>query len=157
MRLNKSGATNDVLSVAGTVTYGGTLSLTNLSGALAATDTFKLFSAGSYAGSFARLSPTVPGTGLLWDTNTLTADGILRLVSSVNTARTNITAVRVGNQLNLSWPADHIGWRLQVETNSVSVGLRSNWVDVAGSTTTNSVTVPISPGIGSAFYRMVYP
>jgi autotransporter-associated beta strand protein len=157
MRLNKSGTTNDVLSVAGTLSYGGTLSLTNLSGTLAATDTFKLFSAGAYAGSFARLSPAVPGTGLLWNTNTLTTDGILRLVSSVNTGRTNITAVHVGNQLTLSWPADHIGWRLQVETNSVAVGLRSNWVDVAGSTTTNSVTVPINPGIGSVFYRMVYP
>src|SRR5262249_33217284 len=44
MKLNKGAATNDILSVAGTLTYGGTLSLTNLSGTLAAGDSFKLFS-----------------------------------------------------------------------------------------------------------------
>jgi autotransporter-associated beta strand protein len=157
MRLNKSGATNDVLSVAVTLTYGGTLSLTNLSGTLAATDTYKLFSAGSYTGSFARLSPAIPGTGLAWNTNTLATDGILRLASTVNTARTNLTMVKSNNQLNLSWPADHTGWRLQVQANPVTVGLRSNWVDVAGSTNVNTITVTISPTNGSVFYRMVYP
>jgi uncharacterized protein with beta-barrel porin domain len=157
MKLNKAGATNDVLSVAGTLNYGGTLSLTNLSGTLAATDTYKLFSAGSYTGSFARLSPAIPGTGLAWNTNTLATDGILRLASTVNTARTNITMVKSNNQLNLSWPADHTGWRLQVQSNSVSVGLRSNWVDVAGSTVTNNVSITISPANGAVFYRMVYP
>jgi hypothetical protein len=59
--------------------------------------------------------------------------------------------------LSLSWPVDHTGWRLQVQANPVTVGLRSNWVDVAGSTSVNSITVTISPTNGSVFYRMVYP
>jgi autotransporter-associated beta strand protein len=157
MKLNQTGATNDVLSITGTLTYGGTLSLTNLSGTLTASSTFKLFSAGTYSGAFTRLLPSTPGSGLGWNTNTLSTDGILRVVATVNTTPTNITAVVSGNQLNLSWPADHTGWRLQVQTNTVSVGLRSNWVDVAGSTTVNSVSVTINPANGSVFFRMVYP
>jgi hypothetical protein len=32
-----------------------------------------------------------------------------------------------------------------------------NWVDVAGATTTNQMTIPIDPANGSVFYRMIYP
>jgi hypothetical protein len=78
-------------------------------------------------------------------------------VSSVNSTPTNITAVVSGNQLTLSWPADHTGWRLQVQTNSLSTGLGSNWVDVAGSTSVNSMSFTINPPNGTVFYRMVYP
>lgn len=76
---------------------------------------------------------------------------------SVNTTPTNITRSVSGNNLTLSWPSDHTGWRLQTQTNSVSTGLRTNWVDVAGSTSTNQVTIPMSRANGSVFYRMVYP
>jgi hypothetical protein len=67
-----------------------------------------------------------------------------------------MTAVS-GNVLTLSWPADHIGWRLQAQTNSLSTGIGSVWTDVAGSTTVDSVNVTINPANGTVFYRMVYP
>lgn len=108
------------------------------------------------SGAFATIVPSEPGTGLQWDTSHLTTDGTLR-VSSVNSTPTNITAVVSGNQLTLSWPADHTGWRLQVQTNSLSTGLGSNWVDVAGSTSVNSMSFTINPPNGTVFYRMVYP
>jgi hypothetical protein len=63
------------------VTYGGSLRVTNLSGAFAAGQGFKLFSASAYSGSFAGISPSAPGPGLLWNTNTLTIDGTLRVVA----------------------------------------------------------------------------
>ncbi len=78
-------------------------------------------------------------------------------VVGVATNPTNITTSVSGNVLTLSWPADHIGWRLQVQTNSLSSGLGSGWTDVAGSTSVNSVNVTISPANGTVFYRMVYP
>ncbi len=161
MELNKASTTSDLLrataAMATTITYGGTLSLTNLAGTLAATDTFKLFSATNYAGSFSAITPAIPAPGLGWNTNTLTTDGILRLVATVNTTPTNITAVVSGTQLNLSWPADHIGWRLQAQTNAPGIGLNTNWGDVTGSTTVNSVSLPIDPANGSVFYRMIFP
>jgi hypothetical protein len=69
---------------------------------------------------------------------------------------TNITFQVAANNLILSWPADHVGWRLQVQTNNLNVGLGTNWSDVAGSTTTNRITIPINPTKGSAFYRLTY-
>jgi prepilin-type processing-associated H-X9-DG protein len=82
----------------------------------------------------------------------------LSITNVVNSIPTNIVfSVTGGNQLTLSWPADHTGWRLQSQTNSITVGIRTNWVDVSGSTTTNQVLVPINPTNGSVFYRMIYP
>jgi hypothetical protein len=70
---------------------------------------------------------------------------------------TNITfAVTGTNSLQISWPADHIGWTLQVQTNDATTGLGDNWQDVAGSTTTNQMQVPVDPANGAVFYRLVY-
>jgi autotransporter-associated beta strand protein len=62
-----------------------------------------------------------------------------------------------GNSLQLAWPGDHIGWSLQVQTNDLTSGLGTNWQTVVGSSTTNLMVLPIDPGNGSVFYRMVYP
>ena len=74
-----------------------------------------------------------------------------------NSVRTNITIIPSGSSVNLSWPQDHTGWRLQAQTNSVSVGLQTNWFDVPGSTTTNHTIIPINPANGSVFFRMIFP
>jgi hypothetical protein len=75
----------------------------------------------------------------------------------VNTARTNIVAAVVGNQLQISWPSDHTGWRLQAQTNSLSVGISTNWVSVPGSASTNSISLPLNPANPAVFLRLVYP
>jgi len=82
MELNKAIPANDQLNVTGMFATGGNLVVTNLAGTLAAGDNFKLFNAGGYSGSFANVSlpPLVPG--LAWQTNTLTADGTLRVVAT---------------------------------------------------------------------------
>jgi hypothetical protein len=77
--------------------------------------------------------------------------------SVVNTTPTSIMFAVSGNQLMLNWPADHTGGRLQAQTNSLSVGIGANWVDVANAETTNRVIIPINPVSGNVFYRMVYP
>jgi hypothetical protein len=80
----------------------------------------------------------------------------LQYLGTVNQTPTRITTQLSGNQMTLSWPADHIGWQLQAQTNATSVGLGTNWVNVAGSATVNSVTVSLNPANGTVFYRMVY-
>jgi len=66
--------------------------------------------------------------------------------------------VQVGDgQLQLSWPQDHLGWHLQIQTNSLNAGLGTNWVNVPNSTTTNQIFIPINPNNGSVFLRLVYP
>ncbi|HZI33061.1 MAG TPA: hypothetical protein VFF11_12025, partial [Candidatus Binatia bacterium] len=60
-----------------------------------------------------------------------------------------------GSQLQFTWPADHTGWRLQSQTNSLESGLGTNWVTVPDSTNQNQFVEPISPANGSVFFRLV--
>lgn len=76
---------------------------------------------------------------------------------AVNTNPTNITSSVSGGNITLSWPADHTGWELQAQTNSVSIGLGTNWVNVPNSTTVDSIAFPINPANGAVFYRLAYP
>jgi fibronectin-binding autotransporter adhesin len=156
MKLNAASLTNDVLASGGSISYGGTLSLTNLGGSLTTNSSFRLFAAspGNYSGAFSAIIPAIPQAGLAWNTNTLATDGVLRFTASVNVNPTNITTSVSGGNLTLSWPADHTGWRLQVQTNSVN---GTNWVDVPGSTSVNSLVVPIGATNNAVFYRQVYP
>jgi len=59
--------------------------------------------------------------------------------------------------LTLSWPADHIGWRLQVQTIQADVGLGTNWTDVPDTALTNQINFPLDLNSGSVFYCMIYP
>ena len=152
VELNAVTRTNDLVRGLTTVSYGGTLILSNLAGTITASNAFKLFSANSYVGAFTALTPAIPGAGLAWNTNTLRTDGTLRVVS---TLPTTITNMRSGNLLSLSWPSDHIGWRLQVQTNSA--GLSNNWFNVPNSIATNQMTFTIDSAAGCLFYRLVYP
>jgi autotransporter-associated beta strand protein len=157
MALNKSAGTNDQVRGLPSVTYGGTLSLTNLAGTLATNDTFRLFAATSYNGAFAGVTPAIPAPGFAWNTNTLATDGMLRVLQTVSTAPVNMTNLVTGSTLTLSWPADHIGWRLQAQTNAATAGLGTNWVDVIGSTATNQMSFTIDPASTTVFFRIIFP
>jgi hypothetical protein len=80
MEINKTSGTKDQLNCAGTITYGGTLNVTNLAGTLVAGDSFKLFNAGTYTGTFGAITPS-PGVGLSWDASELSS-GIIKVVAS---------------------------------------------------------------------------
>jgi autotransporter-associated beta strand protein len=72
IKLNGSGA-NDVVQAAGSIAYGGTLSLVNISASpLVAGNSFTIFNATSRSGSFT-ITPATPGAGLVWDTTQLNA------------------------------------------------------------------------------------
>ncbi len=79
MELNKSLATNDVIKGAASIAYGGTLSLTNLGGTLAAGDSFKLFYATTCSGAFTNIVPPMAASGLVWDTASLVSNGTLNV------------------------------------------------------------------------------
>jgi fibronectin type 3 domain-containing protein len=70
---------------------------------------------------------------------------------------TNIILQASGGQLQLSWPPDHLGWRLQIQTNDLSKGLGTNWVTVPNSTNVCQTNVTVNPTNGSVFLRLVYP
>lgn len=60
-----------------------------------------------------------------------------------------------GNSLNLSWPSGQ-GWRLQMQTNSLSKGLGTNWIYMTDGSI-NSTNIPVDPSKAAVFYRLTYP
>lgn len=74
-----------------------------------------------------------------------------------STAPAAIVMQAAGQQLQLSWPPDHLGWRLQIQTNGPAAGISTNWATVPNSTNIISTNIPISPANGSVFLRLVYP
>jgi fibronectin-binding autotransporter adhesin len=77
LELNKTAHTNDLVNAA-SISYGGTLVLTNLNGTLAAGDSFTLFNAGSYGGQFTNIVPAIPGLNLAWNLS----NGVMSVVST---------------------------------------------------------------------------
>ena len=150
-------ATNDLLRVTGTLTAGGTLTVTNIGGTLTNGTIFTLFNQAAPG-----FTTTLPA-GYVWTDNIGTAGAITLVsggISLVNTTPTNITSSVSGSTLTLSWPSDHTGWSLQTQTNTLAVGLTpatNTWFNVSGSSATNSVSVTIDPLQPTVFYRLVYP
>ena len=131
--------------------------ISNISGTLNVGDSFTVFSAASKSGNFASVTGS-PGAGKAWSFNPAT--GVLSVILGVNTTPTNITAVVTGTNYSLSWPADHIGWRLVAQTNHLVSGISANtndWGTVSGSAATNQVIMTINPALPAEFYRLVYP
>jgi autotransporter-associated beta strand protein len=139
------------------LTYAGTLTVTNIgTNAFAVGDSFTLFSATSFGGSFASITlPALPA----WQgwTNKLALDGSIEVVQHVATNPPAISLGASGGPLVLSWPSDHTGWRLQAQTNTLAVGLAPAWYDVADSASTNVYTMPIDSANPSVFFRLVFP
>ncbi len=151
--------------VAHTIEAGGTLQVNNLGPDLHTGDRFQLFST-NITGAFAVTNlPITTSSGSItyvWQ-NHLAVDGSISVlvgVPNVNTTPTNITSSVSGNVLTLSWPADHTGWRLQEQTNSLAVGLSTStnaWITVPDSSSVNTINLPIDPNLPTVFYRLVYP
>jgi alpha-galactosidase len=68
---------------------------------------------------------------------------------------TNILAQANNNNLILSWPTNHTGWKLQMQTNIP--GSDTGWSTVTGSDGTNVWTVPFNQTMPNAFFRLIYP
>ena len=161
MGINRTNAQNsDLLSSAKPIKItGGSLTVTNLGPALQAGDTFQLFNQAVAGFAVTNLPLTDAGNNLVW-TNKVAINGSIQVLSaapSVSTTATNITLQASGGNLTISWPPDHTGWTLQVQTNTIGVGLSTNWVDVPGSSTANQMIIPIIPANGSVFFRLVLP
>jgi autotransporter-associated beta strand protein len=73
--------TNNVISVAGTFTSGGTLVVSNADDPLQAGDAFQLFTARTVAGNFSSLTLPALAPGLYWNTNTFKTDATIRVAA----------------------------------------------------------------------------
>jgi hypothetical protein len=72
----------------------------------------------------------------------------------------NVSGSGANRTLSLSWPADHLGWILQAQTNTLNSGLSplaGHWIDVPGSGSSTSAVIPIIATNPTVFYRLRHP
>ena len=92
LQVQHSPLTNNTVTVAGPLTQGGTLVVTNSGGsAFAAGDSFALFSAAGYNGAFGSINLPALSPGLLWSTFRLAVDGTLGVLSTNPPAINNVS------------------------------------------------------------------
>jgi autotransporter-associated beta strand protein len=159
IKLDKSlvpAQSNDFVNVSGALTNSGTgiLTVTNIGSlALAAGDTFPVFNAALANGN----ALTIAGPPGVTFTNNLALDGTIGVLSAFTTAvnPTNITYSINGNVLNLSWPADHLGWLVQ--SNSVNLAVPADWYDISNTAAGTNYGITIDATKPNVFYRLRKP
>jgi len=161
MELNQSLATNDVIRGSTTITYGGTLAVTNLSGTLSTNDSFKLFSATAYSGAFAAITPTTPGAGLAWDTNSLVTSGRLKIAALIVPTPRLTTISLNGTTLTLTGTNGSAGGQY-VLLSSTNVALPINqWIAILTNnfdgTGNFNCTNAVNPNMPQQFYKLRSP
>lgn len=62
-----------------------------------------------------------------------------------------------GATLTLSWPDSFQGWILQAQTNPLTAGLGTNWVDIAGTEYVTSTNLTLKLQNAVEFYRLRSP
>jgi len=153
IKLDGSGS-NDVVESQDEITYGGTLSLVNIStNALAAGNSFQIFNASSYSGSFASITPTTPGSGLAWDTSELSS-GTISVVTGQTTGPTiSSTMLSAGNiTISGSGGPPNGTYFVLTSTNLAAhtwLPIATNSYNVSGDF---SSTIAITPGATQQFY-----
>jgi polygalacturonase len=156
----KNGSTfsgSKLTQTAGTLSYGGTLTVTTAGNPLADGDVITLFSAPAYEGGGGFNSANLPAlsSGLSWSTAGLVENGSIEIISPPVGPAVLSNSIS-GSLLTLTWPA-HQGWRLVSQTNSLSIGLTTNGWGTVGGGIDGSNSMAIDPTNPAVFFRLVYP
>lgn len=142
-----SAATNDLLSVSGTLSItNSTLEVQNDGPALVLGNRFVLFNKAA-AGFTNVILPTLDA-GLAWQNN-LAVDGSIQVNSEVVSSPV-LGVSQTGSQLTFSWTGS---FKLQSQTNTLSAGLGTNWLDYPGGST-SPVSVTVDPANPAVFFRL---
>jgi autotransporter-associated beta strand protein len=155
VQIQHSPLTNDLVKISGILNEGGTLNVTNIGvTALTNGDSFRLFNAGNYTGSFAGyVLPTLTGK-LVWNINLLKKSGVLSVVTLTSPAFTNFimsngNVVVSGSGGVNSWP-----FLLLVATNLAAaqwLPVATNQFDASGNF---NLTNAINSNSPATFYKL---
>ncbi|HWX21540.1 MAG TPA: autotransporter-associated beta strand repeat-containing protein [Candidatus Binatia bacterium] len=164
VKVNADIAANDKILGVSTLTYGGTLVLTNLGvNPLAGGTVLKLFDAAAYSGAFAAIVPATPGPSATWDTSNLAVDGTLKVVSTAPPYRPQFgTPALLGNgnfSLTFSGPAG-FAYRVWGSTSVALAPVESTWTLLSsgtfGSVPVNFIDVNAT-NYPARFYEITVP
>jgi hypothetical protein len=149
-RINQP-ANAQLAATSGIIAGGGTLTITNIGPGPKAGDISPLLN--QSVSGFAVLNLPPSPAGNIW-LNKIATDGTLRVVA---TTPVTLAVQTVGACLSFSWRADHVGWKLEMQTDVLNSGLGTNWTEVPGSDTNDQIAAPIIPVSGAVFFRLVSP
>jgi fibronectin-binding autotransporter adhesin len=124
---------------------GGAIQVVNAGPTLVVGQKFTLFNQPVQNGNLL----TVTGGGATW-VNNLATDGSITVATV--TAPPTLNIAQAGNNLQFTWSGS--GYKLQAQTNSLSVGISNNWGDYPGGGT-SPVSVPINSANGAVFFRLI--
>jgi hypothetical protein len=134
------------------------LKIQNIGVALAAGNSFHLFTATNYSGSFT-ITPATPGAGLAWDTSGLT-NGVLSVVSGI-VPQPHITTVSlIGSNLVINGTNGTSGQQYEILTSTNVATPLTNWISVLTNTfggNSFSVTNTVNPNAAKNFYILRVP
>ena len=155
--IGNSPHTNDAVLWLDSVSFGGTLVVSNLSGTPVLGDSFQLFSSANYSGQFAAYNlPALP-LGLVWNTTNLTNNGTLTvaalpLIQTVTLSGTNLVISGTGGTTNGTY---HV-----LAGTNITTPL-SNWTAIATNTFNASgafnITNGITPALRQRFFILKLP
>jgi len=92
LTVSQDAQTNSQVTVGGTLTVGGMLVITNADDPLSGGDSFKLFTATNYTGSFSTIVLPALTPGLYWNTATLKLDGTVHIMAETSPVVGAVTA-----------------------------------------------------------------
>jgi len=148
--------TNDVVQAGGQIAFGGTLKLASLC-APSAGDSYRIFNAVGYSGTFANIIPASPGFGLAWDLSQLNA-GRIGVVSVPVTPPAITETMLAPAGLVFAGTGGVPGWTFQVLSTTNLGAPLSNWFvtgtnafDAAGNF---RLTNQLSTNVPQQFYRL---
>jgi len=155
VQVQHSPMTNDAVKTTGTLTEGGTLNVTNTgAAALAAGDTFKLFNAATYAGSFSGFVLPPLTEYLAWNTNALTNSGSLSIISVTPFSITSFQIAGTNLVISGSGGVTNGFYFIEASTNLAP----AQWTHVAtnqfNSAGDFSATIAIEPNQPQTFFRL---
>ena len=124
----------------------------------------RLFSGGGYVNIATNAGVAFTNTGLAngalyyfvvsaWNSAGESANSAQVSARPTSLAPVTISVTNVSGQMGFAWPADHTGWQLQSQTNS----LGTNWVNVTDSAETNLMALPVDKMNGAVFFRLMRP
>jgi hypothetical protein len=151
--------TNNVVSVAGTFTWGGALVISNADDPLQGGDVFPLFTAGSFAGGFSSLTLPALTPGLYWNTNTFKVDGTIRVVTETPPVIGNLGIISGKLVLNGSGGITNGTYYVLTSTNLAApltnwTRLLTNQFDAGGNF---NFTNAVKTGTAQSFYLLQLP
>ena len=149
--------TNDVVQAGGQIVFGGALKLANLGAPPVAGDSYRIFSAAGYSGTFTNIIPASPGPGLAWDLSQLNA-GRIGVVSVRVTPPPITETMLTPAGLVFAGTGGMPGWTFQVLSTTNLDAPLSNWF-VTGTNTFDAtgnfrLTNQIDTNVPQQFYRL---